>query len=225
MTMAKITHELVFQAADQLVSEGKSVSAEAIRLLLGGVGSKETIQKYLEEWKIFRARNIKINESAEMLPDNLLKLAANHVQDLSAIFKKMEFDEIEQLVKNAESKIEEAQAEKRDTLALLADWEQKYNAEVAEKNAAHKEVEQLRIQVTKVEANEQAKNSYLVSRNFELQTELAAALKKIENLYLILQEKSSQLAAMQVRATYAEADLNELQLCLCPGIEKFSKMK
>lgn len=65
-----IDREELFQAANDLVADGKRVTATALLDALGG-GSLRTIYKYLEEWKAGQAQEPSNNGQTE-LPDAVL---------------------------------------------------------------------------------------------------------------------------------------------------------
>lgn len=67
---AVIDRQELFKAANQLVEEGKDVTALALLKSLGG-GSFNTIYKYLKEWEEERAKAPKVTATKAELPDTV----------------------------------------------------------------------------------------------------------------------------------------------------------
>lgn len=70
MQIAKVTKEVIFEAADRLQSEGKNATLAAVRQVVGG-GSFTTISEAMREWKSARQASVSTAPVREPAPDSV----------------------------------------------------------------------------------------------------------------------------------------------------------
>ena len=113
MQIAKVTKELIFEAADRLQSEGKNATLAAVRQLVGG-GSFTTISEGMREWKIARQASVFTSPVREPAPDSVSEKLGILASDLwSAALEKAneKLQSEREAMVGARSELENAKAE------------------------------------------------------------------------------------------------------------------
>jgi len=87
MTQALVTRQQVFDAADQLKREGKSVTGYATFRLLNNLGSLATHYKYIAEWQKLQDVNPSATPEQTSLPDALTSITADVNARLSKVME------------------------------------------------------------------------------------------------------------------------------------------
>lgn len=87
MTQALVTRQQVFDAADQLKREGKSVTGYGTYRLLNDLGSLGTHYKYLAEWEKLQDANPAATPEQTSLPDALTSITADVNARLSRVME------------------------------------------------------------------------------------------------------------------------------------------
>lgn len=113
MQIAKVTKELIFEAADRLQSEGKNATLAAVRQLVGG-GSFTTISEGMREWKIARQASVFTSPVREPAPDSVSEKLGILASDIwSAALEKAneKLQSEREAMVGARSELENAKAE------------------------------------------------------------------------------------------------------------------
>lgn len=87
MTQALVSRQQVFDAADQLKREGKSVTGYATFRLLNNLGSLATHYKYIAEWQKLQDVNPSATPEQTSLPDALTSITADVNARLSKVME------------------------------------------------------------------------------------------------------------------------------------------
>lgn len=87
MTQALVTRQQVFDAADQLKREGKSVTGYGTFMLLNQLGSLATHYKYIAEWQKLQDLSPSATPEQTSLPDALTNITADVNARLSKVME------------------------------------------------------------------------------------------------------------------------------------------
>lgn len=89
MPNAKLTKQDIFKAAQSMVAKGTMPTQDKIREYLGS-GSRGTIHKYLQQWKLSCYRNYKTEHAHTAIPEQVVIKLENEKQQLKATIAKLE---------------------------------------------------------------------------------------------------------------------------------------
>lgn len=101
-----VTQELVFEAADHLVSSGDDPSIIAVQQHIGG-GSYTTVKRYLDAWKVAR----KTTTPTIALPPEIVTQGQDFVRSLWVAASSLAEQRIAEIRQEAEHRVQQAQSD------------------------------------------------------------------------------------------------------------------
>ena len=207
--MQRVTKEMVFKTANQILERGIKPTVEGVRRELGDTGSYSTLTRHLREWRETVGPFEKPGPLPE-LPDEVLEPVVNVLRQTVGHFEKAANQRILEAKQEADTKLQEAEKELEYANSEIARLESSASENEIETKRKRIEIQDLKITIAKRDERISVLENTLKLVRIQKKEEKDELSRKLDNQQAETTSAKKEVAALSAQLSMLEKERNRV---------------